>query len=261
MPKKKKKVIKDPKVAKEKRIKKYRIIKTIIKFILVIGVLIAIGVFALTSPLFNISEIKVVGENKNSKSLYVRLAGLKIQENTFNFRKKDVISNIEKEPYVESVEIKRKLPNTIEIEVKERTIKFLLKLDEEKYAYIDENGYVLEISSEKLPVIILTGFSTDSSKVIPGLRLMEEDIEKLNDVLQILDAVKSNEINQEMNTIDITNKHNYKLEFEKEAKEVVLGDISELNTKMLYMKYVLNEQEGVPGTIYLEKSKVYFSPK
>ena len=261
MPKKKTKVIKNQKIAKEERIKKYRIIKSIIKFILIIGVLVGIGVFALTSPLFNISEINVTGESKNTKSLYTSLSGIKLQENIFNFRKKDIISNIEKEPYVDNVEVKRKLPSTIEIKVKERTTKFLFKLDEEKYAYIDENGYVLEISTEKLPLIVLIGYSTDSAKIIPGTRLIDDDVEKLNDVSQILNAISINEINQEMNTIDITSKHNSNLKFEKEAKEAVLGDISDLNTKMLYMKYVLNEQEGVPGTIYLEKTKVYFSPK
>ena len=97
--------------------------------------------------------------------------------------------------------------------------------------------------------------------VIEGNRLENEDLEKLQNVIQIIDAMKNIEIDEELSKIDITNKNNYILTFEQEAKEVYLGDVSDLSSKILYMKCVLEEQEGIPGIIYLNQEQVYFSPK
>ena len=76
-----------------------------------------------------------------------------------------------------------------------------------------------------------------------------------------MDSMKNIEINEELSKIDITNKSNYILTFEQEAKEAYLGDVSNLSSKILYMKCVLEEQQGIPGTIYLNQEQVYFSPK
>ena len=60
----------------------------------------------------------------------------------------------------------------------------------------------------------------------------------------------------------ILSKNNYILTFETEAKEVQIGGVDDnLSSKILYMDYLLNEQEGIPGTIYLNQERVYFSPK
>lgn len=261
MPNKKTKVVKKSKNAKEKRKRKIMIIKNIMKIFIIIAIIVAGGVFAFTSPLFNITEIQVIGNEKYEKNIYVGLSELKINENIFKFNKIDAISKIKKNPYIDNVTIKRKLPNIVEINIEERKAKFLIELEEGQFAYIDEQGYILEKSEEKLPLLIITGNSTKIENIIPGERLLESDIEKINEILQIQNAISSNNIEQNIDKINIKNRNNYILILEKEAKEVHLGDISDLSTKMLYMKYVLNEQEGVPGIIYLEQPKVYFSPK
>ena len=186
---------------------------------------------------------------------------MKTGENIFNFRKSTIISNIKTNGYVESVKIKRKLPTKIDIIIEERTPTYLICLEEGQFAYINNQGYILEKSEIKLPLSIITGISTNMENVIEGNRLENEDLEKLQNVIQIIDAMKNIEIEEELSKIDITNKNNYILTFEQEAKEVYLGDVSNLSSKILYMKCVLEEQEGIPGIIYLNQEQVYFSPK
>lgn len=258
---KKTKTKRNNKLEKERRIRRYRIIKRILKVCIFMALLTTLIVYAFTSPIFNITEIYVNGNEKFEKEEYLELSTLRTGENIFNFSKSNVILSIKSNAYVESVKIKRKLPTKIEITIKEREATYLIQLEYEKFAYINNQGYILEISEEKLPLTIITGISTEEENIIEGNRLINEDLEKLQNVIQIKDSMKSIEINRELSKIDITNKSNYILTFEKEAKNAELGNMNDLSGKMLYMKYVLDNQEGVPGTIYLNKEQVYFSPK
>lgn len=246
---------------KERRMKRYRIIKLILKILVLMGLLIGLIVYAFTSPIFNITEINIIGNEKFEAEEYITLSELKTEENIFNFRKSKIISNIKRNAYVEEVIIKRKLPSKIEITIEERTATYLIPVGETEFAYINNQGYILEKSTEKLPLTIITGISTEQENIIEGNRLDNNDLEKLQNIIQIKDAMNNIGIEKELSIINISNKSNYILTLEKEAKEVHLGTTNNLSSKMLYMKYVLEVQEGVPGTIYLNQDQVYFSPK
>ena len=85
---------KNPKIEKEKRMRKYRIIKSIFKLVIFIALLTGLVVYAFTSPIFNINEIRVLGNEEFSEEEYLKLSELKTGENIFNFRKSTIISNI-----------------------------------------------------------------------------------------------------------------------------------------------------------------------
>lgn len=260
-PYKKQKIESKKNLKLQKRMRKVRTIKFIFKTLIIIALLSGLIAFGFTSPMFNITGIDVVGNEKIEKDEYINLSKLNIGANIFNFSKVRAILDIKSNAYVESVRIKRKLPSKIEIKVEERTVTYLIPLPEEEFAYINNQGYILEKSKEKLPLTIITGISTKTENIISGNRLENYDLEKLQNVIQIKDAMNSIEVNKELTTIDITNKYNYILTFEKEAKEVQLGSINDLSSKVLFMKYIIEDQEGVPGTIYLNQEQNYFSPK
>ena len=101
------------KIEKEKRLKKYKIIKLIFKLFIFITLLTGLVVYAFTSPIFNISEVRIIGNEEFEDEEYLKLSGLKTGENIFNFRKSKAIYNIKTNGYVESVKIRRKLPTKI----------------------------------------------------------------------------------------------------------------------------------------------------
>lgn len=240
--------------------KKHISIKRIIGTIFVLALFIGSGVFMLMSPIFNISEIEVSGNEKYNSTVYVRSSGLKKKENIFKFKKSDIVANIKKNAYVEQVHIKRALPSKVKIEVEERKVEFILSIDDERYAYIDKNGYILEISKDKVDVPEILGIIKEENNISAGSKLDETSTDRIKDAIQIQNALDKNEIHQ-FDTINISNRFDYILTFEKEVKKVYVGDLSNLDTKVLYMKYILEEQEGVPGSIYLNQSKIYFSPE
>ena len=251
--------VKNTKKKKSKWNKIKRKILAIFKILLILAVLAGIFVFLFISPVFNITEIKVENASKISENTYISISEIKIGENIFKVNKSKVQNLIKHEPYVDEVEVIRNFPGTVLISVKERSPEYLIEKDG-MYIYIDKNGYALEISSEKLELPILKGLITDLSTLTMGDRLYENDLSKFNDLIKIIDGIKNNYIEEKLSRIDISNDDNYILEFEEENKKVCLGDTSNLSTKMLWIKYLMNEKKDESGIIHLEKKDVYFKP-
>ena len=89
-------------------------------------------------------------------------------------------------------------------------------------------------------------------------------MEKLDIVNQIIETATSNEINNMITTIDITNKNNFVLEIPSENKTVEFGDCTNINIKILWIIDLINREKGIPGSIIVNVPnirKVYFREK
>lgn len=238
---------------KEKKLnKKQKIILKIIKWITLLGIIIGGLVYAMLSPIFNISKITVNGNEKISSETIVSLSKLSINQNIFKFSTNNTIEAIKENSYIDKVEIKRKLPNEVEITVYERKPTLMLTYGN-TYVYINNQGYILEIKNKKGNYPIIEGYKTPKEQIKPGNRLIEEDLKRLEDVLRILESAKSveNNLDDKITKVDISDKSNYIMTMDKEKKKVYLGDTTNLSTKMLWLSEFLNLEKKNEGTIYL----------
>lgn len=142
---------------KQKMRKKAKIILYTILFIL-------IAILILSSPIFNIKTIEIEGNEKVSDNKVISLSGLQLYSNIFKFNELEIIEKIKENAYIEDADISRKLPSTIRVDVVERVPKYMLQFAD-SYVYINNQGYMLEISNEKLDIPILIGFTTDLSNI------------------------------------------------------------------------------------------------
>ena len=99
----------------------------------------------------------------------------------------------------------------------------------------------------------MTGFKTPTNQLVAGNRLTEEDLEKLNDVLKIMEATSSGEskIGNLITEINISDSSNYILTLSKEKKQVYLGDVTDLSTKVLWLNQFIEREKKNEGIIYL----------
>ncbi len=246
-------------LAKKKRQAVFRLVKWTSLVLIIIGAII----FTIMSPIFNVKNIKVEGNSYLSEEQVISLSRIEIENNMFKYNKKEIIKNIKENAYIENVEVKRSIPDTIEIKIIERKTSFMIQFAN-AYAYINNQGYILEISNKALEYPILTGFSTPVEELQEGKRLNKEDLKKLSDVLEIMESATSNEIASLITEINIENSDNYVLELKSKNKVVNLGDTSNLSTKMLWIQ-TFNKLEGsTKGEIMLnmnlndDKNKPYF---
>ena len=198
---------------KRKRNKKKKSSKKIMKIFSCLLLIGAIAIFTFTTPIFNITKIEINGNSQVSNDTIISISGLKKGENIFKFNG-SIIQNIKENQYIEEVKIKRKLPGTILITIGERNIKYQIKLIN-SYAYIDKNGYILEISSVKREVPVIVGLNVTENDLINKKRLEMENLEKLNKIHKITDAAKPIEIDKTIPKINIEDENNYYIYIEK----------------------------------------------
>ena len=230
--------------------KKRKRISFFIKAILLITIFIGMLFFLLTSPLFNILEIKVENNNKITTEEIINLSEIQLGDNTFKINSRSVINKIKQNPYIEEVKISRDLPSTIHIKVKERKTTYILAINESEYAYINNQGYILEVNSQPLDLPHIINYKTEDFTA--GARLCNEDLEKLEVVLRIMETANSHDIGKLITEIDIASKSDFKIRLESEKKTVYLGDASDINTKMLYIKANLEDEKGVEGELFMD---------
>ena len=240
-----------------------KIIKLVLKIFLLLAAIITTVILLLTSSIFNIYNIEIEGNSIIKEDTVISLSNISIDQNIFSISKKQVRNNIKQNAYVESVKITRKLPNKIEITIDERKPTFILEYIN-SFVYLNNQGYILEISKEKLDLPIIIGISTSEEDIYEGNRLNIEDLEKLDTTIKIIETYKNNEIDSSIDKIDISNKINYKLILESGKKTVYLGDASNINNRILYLKSILQAEKGKTGEVFINgdmnsnTNKVFF---
>lgn len=234
-------------VKKKKNRKK---IKRIIKYFAILLILVSGCLYAMLSPIFQIQEIEVENENIITKEQIISLSEIQLGENIFRINKKETIHKIKQNAYIESVSIKRKFPDKIVISIQERMPTFMLEFGN-AYLYLNNQGYILEASNQEIQVPKIKGYKLMAEKCTPGNRLEKDDLEKLEDVLKIMEVAKSNELEDIITQINIEDKQDYIIYLASEEKTVYLGDTSDLTTKMLYLKAILDKEKGKAGEIFL----------
>ena len=237
-------IIEDIYEVRNRELKRKKLMLRILKFS-ILAIL-----FAMVSPIFNVTNIIVSGNSKLTTAEVISLSGIENNQNIFRISRSHVINNVKQNAYVNTVEIHKSYPGTIEIVVEERVPNFMLQFGN-GYVYINNQGYMLEISNEKLTLPIITGYSTSQDSLVAGNRLVEEDLAKLGTAIRIMNAAQSNEISNLITTIDISDSNNYTLYLESERKTVYLGDCSNLETRILYLVGILQNEKEHEGEIFI----------
>lgn len=218
-------------------------------FIILILLIIAI-ILILMSDLFNIKNIEVKGNSILSKEKIISLSGIQKESNIFSVSRNATREKLKEEAYIEKSKVSFKLPNTIEIEIVERVPRYMLQFAD-SFVYVNNQGYMLEITNEPLEIPILIGIVTDLSNIHPGSRMDIQDLNKMEKVIKIVEVAKANDIANLITKIDITDEKNYTLILESEGKKAYLGECEEINTRILILKKILELEKGNNGEIFL----------
>lgn len=186
-------------IIKRRRKRLYK--KYFMFFIILISILVLL---CLKLPYFNIKNLKVSG-NKNIKSdEVIKLSGILKGNNIFYINTHKSKEGIFSNPYIVNVNIEKKLPCTVNINVSERKAIFY-GIKNGKFIVFGGDGIILEersnISGMKL--VKLDGFDYGKSSV--GSILKSDDKRRIDVIEKIGNILYSNDNNWEINLLDITN--------------------------------------------------------
>ncbi|ETJ43033.1 hypothetical protein Q604_UNBC02978G0001, partial [human gut metagenome] len=112
---------------------------------------------------FSLKNIKIVNNDILTKTEVKNLSNINTGKNLFSYDIEKIKTNINKSKYIEYVKVKRRIPNSIIIDVKEKPIGCVLKDKGDNYYYVSENlCYMDKVERENIKsncIIVKSDFS------------------------------------------------------------------------------------------------------
>lgn len=208
-----------------------------IKRIIILIIILIVGgiIFATKSTFFNIKKVAILGNpimsGEDVKSRTENLIG----QNIFLISKQNIINEAKKNPYVESVEIKKVFPKEVDIKISEK--QGIYCVDKEGQKYVLDGGTVLlektdNVENRKLVNII--GLELKNAE--PGKRTIDNPR-----MLAFLDIfyqiINNNPTNYNINSIDVSDLMNIKVYIGK--VEGKLGNDENIPDKMNKLLHII----------------------
>lgn len=246
----------------EQRKRKKR--KIMLITVILIASLTAICIYLLTSETYNIQYIEIEGNAELTNEQIQELSEIKIGNNIFSTLEVVTKVKLKENGYIEDVKLKKTYPNKIKIEITERQKAYQILTETGCYIYIDEQGYILDYSLDKLELKTITGMDITEAQIKETKRLEEKDLEKMENILHIKREAEKIGIENQIQMIET--KDEYILHLEEDKIIINLGDATDLNDRMFYVKAIMKEENGNSGIIYVngkinEGFAPYFSAK
>ncbi|WP_428863466.1 cell division protein FtsQ/DivIB [Clostridium sediminicola] len=227
----------------KKKKRKNKFSKRVLFFIF----LTTITIFLLIKlPIFEVKNI-IVRNNLSIKSeKIIESSNIKLGTNIFLQKPKDIKKSILVNKEIADLNIKKKIPNSIIIDIEERNYIFYV-YNNGCYYLLDANGYVFDkkddLEDRKLIEIIGLGYE----KLKEGESLEVADNRKIDIVSSLTGLLRKLEADIEKpNSIDITDLADIELYYGD--MRIMIGDASELKSKLniginiLYERNLLNKK-------------------
>ncbi|MBQ2699155.1 MAG: FtsQ-type POTRA domain-containing protein [Firmicutes bacterium] len=216
-----------------------------LRWLVMLVFLICVGVggfFLARSPIFDIAEIRITGNDRVSDEQIIKLSRVDLGMSVFAVEEDVMEKWIAIEPRIKAVEATYRLPNKLRIVVEERQAVALVDGGDGHFLAVDESGRVLErldvLEGLKLPLLL--GITSFPKGVGPGYTIEGEQIEA---GMRIINSLESNFMG-EVGEIDVGNVQDIYL-YTNAGLEIRLGDSADIREKFLmYQAIVANAEEN-----------------
>jgi cell division protein FtsQ len=158
---------------------------------IIIVILVLVGLYFLaTSDLFAIDAILVKSSGHHFTGAKVaEMSGIKKGDNLWKTRTGKAAERLEKDPYIAEAEIRRKLPGTIEITIREREENYAIATGG-GFAVLDWSGMVLRLADKAIDIPLLEG--VEVSKIVTGMAIESPRGLLLADAVKLLEDTEKN---------------------------------------------------------------------
>ena len=227
----------------------------------VLALILGISVF------FKVETIQVSGNSKYTAWDISQASGIEVGENLLTLGIPQAVAKIQAAlPYVESVRIGIKLPNTVNIEIVESEVVYAIQSADSSWWLVNSNGKVLERISEGAHKGYTNLLGVLLEDPIPGQQAVAQEkggqtdasgnpvpvtvteAQRLTTVLDITDYLERNGIIGQASSINVSDMGNIELWYGQQY-QVLLGDDTQLLYKISCLKSALDEmapyQSGV----------------
>ena len=242
-----------------------RMLKRLLFYTITVLVLVSVCFVLSITVFFKIDEIEVEGDTRYPVEDIISSCKIEPGDNLILCNTSPGESEIWKKfPYIESVNIRKKLFNKIVIEVQEAVPTSLIESDG-KYVLLSESGKIIDISDKKQgDVPIIMGAKLMTPKLSSSVKYKDPKVEEyISDILQAAEEYKFGVLK----VIDISNLSKIMLETKK-GLHIIIGTPENVDYKLKTAKKIIDKDIPADdiGTLDVSLSssdggKSYFSSK
>ena len=176
-------------------IRRRRRFSRLLRGIIFLVVSAAVLSFFVYVPFFTLSEIKLNGAKYLTQEDILKVGDIYMGEQMFKLETDVVQSRLSKDLRIEEVSVRRRLPHTLEVTIKERRPLAMVSCD---YGYLDldRNGVIIDSykSLKTMQIPMITGAAVRDLYI--GDELDDELVKKILDFLQRLDEETLNRLSE-----------------------------------------------------------------
>ncbi len=214
--------------------------KVVIIFSLILIVVIVLYT-SLNSGIFNSDNIEIEGNKYVESEYIIKALEVNNNKNIFRYNIKDMEEILLNNKYIDKVEIKRLLPNTLKVSIIEKEIVANL-YNEEIYCYIDKEGnFIDEIDENNKDNEVITVHidynKTDSQEI----KFKNEENKKR--LLYLLEYIKEEGIYKKIDNIDMTKPNSINMGT-KEDINILLNSDEELKYNISRLAMILADLQN-----------------
>ena len=214
--------------------------KVVIIFSLILIVVIVLYT-SLNSGIFNSDNIEIEGNKYVESEYIIKALEVNNNKNIFRYNIKDMEEILLNNKYIDKVEIKRLLPNTLKVSIIEKEIVANL-YNEEIYCYIDKEGnFIDEIDENNKDNEVITVHidynKTDSQEI----KFKNEENKKR--LLYLLEYIKEEGIYKKIDNIDMTKTNSINMST-KEDINILLNSDEELKYNISRLAMILADLQN-----------------
>ncbi len=214
--------------------------------ILILFTAIVIAVVCLFTPLFDITDVSVIGNKILSEEDIIKASGIKKGSNLFLLNTDKSEERINSLGYVEKVEVKRKFLARIEIEITE-SVEAAYIAFAGNYVGIDSTGKILSItkSSKVRPKkAVVSGYALQNPR--KGMSIEGKNKAKTEILKNVLSSLGETELLAVTKKIDISDVSNISVTLNSDTG-IIFGDEQQLDYKLKCLGTVLDELGEIRG--------------
>ena len=224
--------------------------------------IVAILIVLFFTPLFNIKNVNIYGNNRIETAVIKQAIGSVEEENLFRLDTKKIIKNVKALPYADDLNIKKKIfPVGIDVTVTECIPVGYIPYNEGN-VILDKNFRVLEITEAPFEGISEIG-GIGVVSAIPAAVLSPDDEEKMTTACECIAGLIENEIMGKIGKIDFSDMSNIVFTYENRLN-VVCGSTVDFSKKIAMFTKAVNSSklnENSRGTLDISISgKAIYTP-
>jgi cell division protein FtsQ len=223
-----------------KKYKKHNTSKLMILLSFMLMIIIFIYI-TLNSNLFNSTNVKVEGNKRVPKDEIIKVLDIKEDKNIFMYNAKEMEKSLMENKYIESVKVKRSLPNKLKILIIEKEIAATIK-DENKYCYIDTKGNLIhqieKLDGNEENVVVEIKYKLNDDK---SIKFENEETKKR--LLYLLESMKKNNLYKKINKINLQ-KNDIINMYTKDDIKIILPNDKKIEYNIAMISSILSDLQG-----------------